>query len=548
MKTRPPQTRAPLTGLIPLQFKDSQLLSRFSEDFLAPHEALWIFRCKTLAAASLKIPKAMRQLVQLPDQLIPPIIQALREGEYDVVYRRYHYLGWQVSHAEASYETAAALVGFQMVGLLSLIDEILAGSAKAVEVPKRAWRSALATFAKFHHNCRISFSKGYLEASRLHTGADKDLVQGTLDKLRLRQNQEAFLRGILRNTVRSFHFEDFFPMFARTLRESGKYDRVSVALITERPDSPEIFALSADGKSAVCEGFVVKDDCSIPAAIQTRKPVLKPEIRGDASCPTCAHLWREGIRSFVVVPLILGDRVIGTLNVSSGLPYHFKDSDLAFLQQLADELAPKVLSAWERSRLMEDLRLQSCANQILSRIRSTLDMARLDEIVCRELAQCFGADRVSLCEVFEDRGFCKIDQEFLNPSAAGEVRSVRGVYGIEEFREVIQILKKGEIIAASVEGAIHPVLREGKAVLERQQIKTLCWAPLFVHGRYWGAVTVNHCRRTYRWKKSEIEMLRGLTEQISKAMELALAYQRERETVDRLERIVRAGPSKGGRA
>src|SRR5262245_43944065 len=98
MNRKPPQTRAPLTGLIPLHYKDSQLLCRFSKDFLATHEPVWIFRCKKLAAASLKIPKVMSQLVQLPDQLIPPIIRALQQGEYDVVYRRFHYLGWQVSH------------------------------------------------------------------------------------------------------------------------------------------------------------------------------------------------------------------------------------------------------------------------------------------------------------------------------------------------------------------------------------------------------------------------------------------------------------------
>jgi GAF domain-containing protein len=524
------------------------LLAQFAEKFLAPHETLWIFRCKTLASSGIELPKLTSQLEQFPDRMIPATIQALRQGEFDAVYQRYRYLGWQVSHAEASCEAAAALVGFQMTGLLSIVDEVLAASARPGSKSPLTWKPALAAFAKFHHNCRTSFGLGYMDARQVHSAAAQDSAKSDLAKLRMQQNQEAFLRSVLRNAVNKLNFEDFFPVVARALCESGKYDRVSTALFPANADNPEIFSLSADGKSTVREGFQLKNDCAIRRAVRTREFVIMDEIAPDTACTTCRHLLNEGIRSFAIFPLVIDDRAIGTLNIGSREPHSIRASDFGFLQDLANELAPKVQGAWERSKLIEDLALQRRTTAIVADIHSSLKLEEVILRVCRDLADCFGADRAFLAQINDFEGIAQINHEYLSPQAvSSQVPSAKGIYQLSDFKEAVGLLRKGKVVAADLEGEVHSVVSQPQSILEALKIKTTCWIPVHVFGGFWGVVGVQHCLAVHRWKKPEIEVLQEIARAISSSVEQAQAYQRECDTVDRLERIVQSRPPKEDR-
>lgn len=533
-----------MTHLLTLQPSEQELLCNFSKEFLMPHQEIWILRWNTLAAAQTKIEPSMKQLLSLPDRFIPQIIHALELKKYNSVYERYAYLGWQISHAQQSFETALSLIGFQMIALLSAADELLLENKRARKGKKKGavnLSSALAAFSKFQHNCRLSFMTGYFDVRSALNGITKEELEDQLEKSKLRQKEESFLREILRGTSQHLNFEDIFHVFAHSLRDIGSYDRVSIALGAEDAEQAELIALSSDAPSAVGTGVIIKNDCSLIPAIKNKKPVLHPDISKNEKCEVCMNLVREGIQSFLIVPMTLGEEIIGTLNIGSKNLNFFKQTELPFFQKLANGLAVAVKNANEHSKLLENLKLQQCAAQVISKIRSSLKIEKVMETVCKEIAGCTNADRAFFVELVEPEGSYKIEYEFLNPdSQIKNLVSVKGSYPQEEFKEETELLRKNEVIAANMEGEVHPVLAHSQSLLRSLQVKTICYVPIFIFGKYWGIVGIHHCAQCRLWKKPDIEMLKAIAKEISQAIELAQIYQKEKENVVRLAEAVKS--------
>lgn len=145
----------------------------------------------------------------------------------------------------------------------------------------------------------------------------------------------------------------------RRLRRLVECERASVVLLNERSNTYLILAVDVDGETALAEG--------------REFPVNSPAIRGVSEemvvvgdldalpqrTPLEESLRREGIRSFVNVPLRVDGRVIGSLNLGSRQPYGFDDEDLGVAEEVAHLVAIAVRQAqlmdqlWETNRALE---------------------------------------------------------------------------------------------------------------------------------------------------------------------------------------------------
>jgi L-methionine (R)-S-oxide reductase len=72
------------------------------------------------------------------------------------------------------------------------------------------------------------------------------------------------------------------------------------------------------------------------AAIATRAPVVSNDVASDPRYLTAL----ESTGSELIVPIVAGDRVVGTLDVESDATGAFDDGDVAELQRIAEELIP----------------------------------------------------------------------------------------------------------------------------------------------------------------------------------------------------------------
>ena len=138
------------------------------------------------------------------------------------------------------------------------------------------------------------------------------------------------------------------------LREFVPCHRASVALFDEEADEVVVLAVDADGATGLGR------DARLPlSSFPVSEALRRGEVQEhDIACDvetgsgTSAHLRREGIRSTVNVPLIDGDRLIGTLNLGSRHAVRFRAEHV----DMAREAATQLSVAIRQARLQENLR------------------------------------------------------------------------------------------------------------------------------------------------------------------------------------------------
>lgn len=159
--------------------------------------------------------------------------------------------------------------------------------------------------------------------------------------------------------------EDLLQSAADAMHELLGYPNVAIPLIL--PDDPQTLVLTTVGGDYK---RIVKGEYRIPitqgimgAAAREKQAVLVNDVAADPRhLPTPGA---EGIRAELAVPILLGDRVLGVLNVESGDP--LDEEDAAGVRIVADQLAVAIENARlyrrgqrlavleERQRLARDL-------------------------------------------------------------------------------------------------------------------------------------------------------------------------------------------------
>jgi hypothetical protein len=172
------------------------------------------------------------------------------------------------------------------------------------------------------------------------------------------------LRRLTKIAGRSDHatlLDDVLGHVYDTLRPTVPYDRIGFSLVEDDPelglvahsrwlrsDFPEVGLPM--GYAAPLEGSSLKTvaDLGAPRVINDLEAYLEARPDSDST----QRIVREGVRSNLTCPLLVGGRPIGFLFLSSREKYRYDDGHIDICEQLAGTLATLV----DRSRLYDDLR------------------------------------------------------------------------------------------------------------------------------------------------------------------------------------------------
>ncbi|MCS7177769.1 MAG: GAF domain-containing protein [Anaerolineae bacterium] len=193
-------------------------------------------------------------------------------------------------------------------------------------------------------------------------------------------------------------------------------------------------------------------------------------------------------RSEMALPLKIGDRVIGVLDVQSREPAAFTDEDVAILQVMADQIALAI----ENARLLEE------AERALAEVR-----ALYGEYLRGAWRQLARRQRTL--------GYRRTIQggRFLTPE---EVQS------LQEDPTVWPVLARGEIHvqAASDDGGEARLL-----------------APVRLQEQVIGVLQIRPPVRNYRWSPEEIALVRSIADRLALALENARLLEETRRRAER---------------
>ncbi len=184
-----------------------------------------------------------------------------------------------------------------------------------------------------------------------------------------------------------------FREFAAGIKGYIPYDRLLISRVDPQNKIRRIFILSPSSKDTLETpgGLYEKGESATEWVVRERKPFIREETSLQQEFETDERLSRMGLHSYISVPLIYWDRVVGSFHIAYKQPKAYGERELAFLQSVAEWLAVAMENArffQETHRLLEE---QGVLHQVTSQI-NILDLDSLLQRLTNELINIFRAD------------------------------------------------------------------------------------------------------------------------------------------------------------
>ncbi|MFN3928702.1 MAG: GAF domain-containing protein, partial [Thermoflexus sp.] len=177
--------------------------------------------------------------------------------------------------------------------------------------------------------------------------------QWVLRRLREERDRLELLSRIARLANELLPLEDLLSRITQEMVTLLQGDRGAIALMAESGDHLRVVAEynPAGTPSGLGVTIPVHGNPSMEWILRERRPLAIADVAGDPILgPVGPVLQAMGIRSLMIVPLLAGDRLIGTLGIDSvRRPRIFTAEEMG----LAETVAAQVAGAVERARLLK---------------------------------------------------------------------------------------------------------------------------------------------------------------------------------------------------
>ena len=143
-----------------------------------------------------------------------------------------------------------------------------------------------------------------------------------------------------------------FQEFVSGIKDYIPYDRVLISQVDAQGKISRLFLLSSLPDEAMEDSSVSyeKGHTVTEWVIQERKPYIREDTRAQREFETDERLGRLGFRSYISIPLIYSERVVGSFHIASREPKAYGARESGFLMSVAEWLA----IAMENGRLFQE--------------------------------------------------------------------------------------------------------------------------------------------------------------------------------------------------
>jgi diguanylate cyclase (GGDEF)-like protein len=285
--------------------------------------------------------------------------------------------------------------------------------------------------------------------------------------------------------------------------------------------------------SVVGVRFPLPGDNPNTLVIQERKPIILGDVQShQPSFHTEPH---NHIRSWMGVPLIVQDRVIGMLALDSKqkdfYTSHHAELVTAFADQVAIVLENARLFSSQRQRADELATLFSTSSAMSAHIE-------LNQVLAEITRQTTLALRGTSCYVSllnDDQISAKVVAEYYSPDAnPAERRSSIGISCPLTSRDLNQFSKNQAVVTHISDPDGDPATVEELTLFNG---KTCLSLPLVARNRVIGELALWDSRRERDFNESEIRLGQTIANQAAIALEQARLYEVERQRAEQLDAL-----------
>jgi sigma-B regulation protein RsbU (phosphoserine phosphatase) len=305
------------------------------------------------------------------------------------------------------------------------------------------------------------------------------------------------------------------------LRKVADYDRASIMLLEE--DSLRVLTASGLSKKFIGRSFKLDELKGALHAIKNKTAVVISDALSDDRWDLGA-VEEPFTRSWIGIPMILRERVIGILNLDKLEPHFYDQADLSLVSAFANQAAIAI----ENARLFErqgKLTQKLLGLQALSqRINVLLDIDQVLQELSEQIHAIFGYDFITifLLDEWTNELYVAAQFGYDEGSLPHSTRLRVGLDGICGF------------VAATGEMAVVPDVRQAPFYMEiHPDIKSELALPLAIRGRIIGVFNVESDQPS-AFKDDDITLLSALAGHITVALENARLYQQTQRQLEEL--------------
>ncbi|MFN8596476.1 MAG: GAF domain-containing protein [Anaerolineae bacterium] len=234
-------------------------------------------------------------------------------------------------------------------------------------------------------------------------------------------------------------------------------------------------------------------------------------------------------RSEIALPLIVGDRVLGALDVQSTEAAAFDDASAELLQNMANQVAIALVNADTLSRSQQQARVLGVLNKGSRDLAQTTSLDSIARVTAEAVTQLVGSSRLSL--TFNS---VLADTVEIRPIRAGEMP----VLGEGQVMPVSYALS-GQAMINGQTSYIADLSAPAKQYQDAVQLaqagqKSMCALPLRVGDRTLGALTVSS-ETLNAYSPEQLAQLEQVAAQVAVTLENVKLVEQTREALNELD-------------
>jgi len=261
------------------------------------------------------------------------------------------------------------------------------------------------------------------------------------------------------------------------------------------------------------------------ALLNNRHALVLPRVPEKMQWPATASIR---VQSWIGAPLIVRDQVEGLLTINSYAPNTYHGEDEQHVMAFAKQVAVAIANARLYARAELNLREQRYLQEIAQAFNSTLDLEQVLTLVMAKTTELLGVEAGSVALLSDDR------QELVFHASVGKgADAVKDTKMPADKGIVGWAISRGESVLASdvAHDPRHYAAMDVKSGIETRSL--LC-VPLVAKGTIIGAIEVLN-KIDSPFNANDLRMAEALALSAATAIENATLFQREKDTLRKLE-------------
>lgn len=313
------------------------------------------------------------------------------------------------------------------------------------------------------------------------------------------------------------------------------YDSASIQLL----EDDELVIVGGkgwtNGESVVGVRFPIPGDNPNTVVMQTRKPYVL--TNAPTAYPTFRTSIHSHIKSWLGVPLIVHDRVIGMLALDGKQENNFSQEDVNLVTAFADQVAIAIentrLYTESEQRASTLSRLYASAQDLTESLEPEVILEKLARNIC----QAIEATSAYILQVDRSAGTLQVVAEYFSNEACEleRVSDLNQVYRLADYPVVVETFEKGTPINYSIDSTDRTPIEMQE--LHEYGVQSTLLVPVTLRGELIGELEIWESRHPRRFTEAEIQLATALSQHATAVLENARLYEREKVRVAELNAL-----------